>query len=61
MGIPPEVLTSSRIKLRDGPRLLSGDLMPSTGRVGPPAQLRCYGVGGSLTEIPFEFAGIPMP
>jgi hypothetical protein len=32
-----------------------------TQRLGPPAELRCYGVVGALTEVAFEFADIPMP
>jgi hypothetical protein len=32
-----------------------------TQRLGPPAELRCYGVVGTLTEVAFEFADIPMP
>jgi hypothetical protein len=32
-----------------------------TQRLGPPAELRCFGVVGTLTEIAFEFADIPMP
>jgi hypothetical protein len=51
-GPPPQPEMSGSLEL---------GIIADTQQVGPPAELRCYGVVGALAEIVFEFTDIPMP